>query len=190
MNLRGLNDPLLVVSDGAPGIIKAIEVCFPRAMRQRCLVHRMRNLAVKVPEDQWPEFKAQAQAAYQAPSRAIARELAKGVVADYGNTLASAVTCFMDDFEACIAHLGTVWNLVRGAGRAASCPGRRRAPSRRLPSSRPSDAAEQSLAPLSRRLGNAVDEQTDGLRSLRNNTPRPKSVRRKHLVLVRIKMVP
>ena len=47
----------LVTSDGAPGIIKAIEVCFPRAARQRCLAHRMRNLAVKVPEDVWPEFK-------------------------------------------------------------------------------------------------------------------------------------
>jgi hypothetical protein len=27
-----------------------------------------------------------------------------GLVADYGNTLARAVTCFMDDFEACIVH--------------------------------------------------------------------------------------
>jgi transposase-like protein len=53
-----------VVSDGARGIVKAIDVCFPRAMRQRCLAHRIRNLAVKVPEDQWPEFKARAQAAY------------------------------------------------------------------------------------------------------------------------------
>jgi putative transposase len=30
MKRRGLNDPLLVTSDGAPGIIKAIEICFPR----------------------------------------------------------------------------------------------------------------------------------------------------------------
>lgn len=53
----------------------------------------------------WPEFKVRVQAAYQAPSRAIARELAAGVVADYGRLHDSAVTCFMDDFEACIAHL-------------------------------------------------------------------------------------
>jgi transposase-like protein len=53
----------------------------PRAARQRCLAHRMRNLASKVPEEVWPEFKARVQAAYQAPSRAIARELAAGVVA-------------------------------------------------------------------------------------------------------------
>jgi hypothetical protein len=63
MKGRGINDPLLVTSDGAPGIIKAIEVCFPRAARQRCLAHRMRNLAVKVPEDVWPEFKVRVQAA-------------------------------------------------------------------------------------------------------------------------------
>src|SRR5437870_12198712 len=65
----------------------------------------MRNLAAKVPEDVWPDFKVRAQAAYQAPSRAIARELAAGVVADYGRKYDSAVACFMDDFEASIAHL-------------------------------------------------------------------------------------
>jgi putative transposase len=105
MRARGLGDPLLVASDGAPGIVKAIETCFPRSARQRCLAHRMRNLAAKVPEDQWPDFKARATAAYQAPSRAIARELAAGLVADYEKGLPSAVACFQDDFEACIAHL-------------------------------------------------------------------------------------
>lgn len=105
MRGRGLGDPLLVVCDGAPGIIKAIETCFPRSQRQRCLAHRMRNLAAKVPEDLWPEFKARATACYQAPSRAIARDLAAGVAANFETTLPSAVVCFMDDFEACIAHL-------------------------------------------------------------------------------------
>src|SRR5207237_1198310 len=62
---RGLPDPLLVVSDGAPGLIRAIEECFPRSARQRCLVHKLRNLQSKVPEDQWPEFKARAIACYQ-----------------------------------------------------------------------------------------------------------------------------
>ena len=105
LRARGLGDPLLVVSDGAPGIIRAIEECFPRSARQRCLAHRMRNLAAKVPADLWPEFKARATACYQAPSRAIARQLATGIRADYANVLPSALTCFEDDFEACIAHL-------------------------------------------------------------------------------------
>ena len=105
MRSRGLGDPLLVASDGAPGIIKAIDGCFPRSLRQRCLAHRMRNLSAKVPEDVWPDFKARVTASYQAPSRAIARDLATGIHADYGTDYPSAVTCFEDDFEACIAHL-------------------------------------------------------------------------------------
>jgi Transposase, Mutator family len=115
---RGLNDPLLVTSDGAPGIVKAIEICFPRADRQRCLAHRMRNLAAKVPEDVWPDFKVRAQAAYQAPSRAIARELAAGVVADYGRKYDSAVACFMDDGEESEINVGRkgVGNAPEGAG--------------------------------------------------------------------------
>lgn len=50
-------------------------------------------------------MKAGIQAVYQAPSRSIARDLAKGVVEDFVRELPSAVACFEDDFEACIAHL-------------------------------------------------------------------------------------
>src|SRR3712207_5186697 len=82
-----------------------MEECFPRSARQRCLAHRMRNLAVKVPADLWPEFKARVTACYHAPSRAIARDLAQGIRSDYAGSVPSAVACFEDDFEACIAHL-------------------------------------------------------------------------------------
>ena len=68
LRARGLGDPSLVVSDGAPGIIRAIEEGFPRSARQRCLAHRMRNLAIKVSADLWPEFKARVAACYQEPS--------------------------------------------------------------------------------------------------------------------------
>jgi putative transposase len=40
---RGLASPLLVISDGAPGLISAIEQAYPEALRQRCLVHRSRK---------------------------------------------------------------------------------------------------------------------------------------------------
>jgi putative transposase len=47
---RGLGAPLLIVADGAPGLIKAIEQCWPGSDRQRCCVHRARNLYAKLPE--------------------------------------------------------------------------------------------------------------------------------------------
>ena len=36
---RCLRAPLLVISDGAPGLIVAIEVQFPQSLRQRCVIH-------------------------------------------------------------------------------------------------------------------------------------------------------
>jgi transposase-like protein len=102
---RGLPDALLVASDGAPGMIRAIEECLPRSIRQRCLAHKMRNLQSKMPEDVWPEFKARAAACYQAASPALARLLRDDIAATYGKDLPSAVACLDNDFEACIAHL-------------------------------------------------------------------------------------
>lgn len=102
---RGLPDPLLVVSDGAPGLIRAIEECFPRSLRQRCLAHKMRNLQSKVPDNVWPEFRAHAQACYRAASASLARLLHDNIAQTYGADLPSAISCLDDDFEACIAHL-------------------------------------------------------------------------------------
>jgi putative transposase len=54
---RGLGSPLLVISDGAPGLIAAIEQAYPRALRQRCLIHRCRNIIAKVPAGMQAEVK-------------------------------------------------------------------------------------------------------------------------------------
>jgi len=51
----------------------------------------MRNLAAKVPTDLRPEFKTRVSACYQAPSRAIARQLAAGIRADDADLLPSAL---------------------------------------------------------------------------------------------------
>jgi transposase-like protein len=105
LKARGMNDPLLVISDGAPGLIRAIEEVFPKSLRQRCLAHRMRNLQAKVPEERWREVKAQAQAAYTAASPMLARLSKEEFVKRFERELPSATACFLDDFEACIAHL-------------------------------------------------------------------------------------
>lgn len=104
MKRRGLRDPLLVVTDGAPGLIAAVEKAFPRSVRQRCLAHKYRNLAKYVPEDRWGEFKAHAAACYQAPSMAVAKVLRDEVLERYKD-LPAATRCFLDDFDACTAHL-------------------------------------------------------------------------------------
>jgi hypothetical protein len=47
---RGLGAPMLIVGDGAAGPIQAIEQRWPASDRQRCCVHRARNLYSKLPE--------------------------------------------------------------------------------------------------------------------------------------------
>jgi transposase-like protein len=54
---RGLASPLLIVSDGAPGLIAAIEQAYPKALRQRCVIHRARNVLAKVPAGMQAEVK-------------------------------------------------------------------------------------------------------------------------------------
>ena len=55
---RGLRAPLLVISDGAPGLISAAELHFSRSLRQRCLIHRLRNALAKVSATDQDAFKA------------------------------------------------------------------------------------------------------------------------------------
>ncbi len=64
---RGLACPLLVVSDGAPGLIGAAERTMGAALRQRCLIHRCRNLLAKVPKNAQADVKADYWAIFDVP---------------------------------------------------------------------------------------------------------------------------
>src|SRR5213076_2870408 len=55
---RGLAAPMLIVADGAPGLIKAVEQCWPASDRQHCAVHRVRNLLAKLPERERERVRA------------------------------------------------------------------------------------------------------------------------------------
>jgi putative transposase len=105
LKARNLDDPVLVSTDGAPGLIRAVEEVFPKSLRQRCLAHKMRNLEAKVPADMWRELKGAAYAAYQAGSPKLAAMAKEDFVTQYEAEYPSATQCFLDDFDACIAHL-------------------------------------------------------------------------------------
>src|SRR5215218_5012425 len=57
LTARGLRPPLLVISDGAGGLINATESVLGRSLRQRCLIHRARNILAKVPGHAQAEVK-------------------------------------------------------------------------------------------------------------------------------------
>jgi transposase-like protein len=51
----------LVITDGCPGLARAIETVYPRARHQRCWVHKMRNILEKVRRRDESQVKAEAQ---------------------------------------------------------------------------------------------------------------------------------
>ena len=82
----------------------------------------LRNLNSKVPEDQWPEFKARAIVCYHADSPALARMLRDDIAVTYGTALPSALTCLQDDFEACTAHCARYTPQTRLSSKARTGP--------------------------------------------------------------------
>ena len=68
---RGLEGKHLqvIVTDGCPGLGAAIQTVYPRALHQRCWVHKMRNILEKVKKRDYEQVKADAQAIYQADNR-------------------------------------------------------------------------------------------------------------------------
>jgi putative transposase len=102
---RGLRAPTLVTSDGAPGLIAAIEEIWPYSLRQRCLVHKKHNILDKVPESARQEVKKALNAIYDAPNREVADVLTTDFLERYDELYPSAVACFQDDLEACLAFL-------------------------------------------------------------------------------------
>ena len=102
---RGLPVPTLITSDGAPAIISAIEEIWPQSLRQRCTVHKTRNILDKVPKNAQPEIKRAVNAIWEAPNREVADKLVKDFIERYGKDYPSAVACLQDDLEACLAFL-------------------------------------------------------------------------------------
>jgi len=104
---RGLAAPMLIVADGAPGLIKAIEHCWPASDRQRCCVHRARNLYAKLPERERERVK---HAYWQALDDAInvrdGKQRLQALVdeLDKGGFIAAS-KCLADDLDALVVHL-------------------------------------------------------------------------------------
>lgn len=102
---RGMNAPVMTVSDGAPGLTAALEEVFPEALRQRCLAHKLRNITGKVSVDDHAAVKGDVLSVFYAPSQEVARLLADTVIKKWQSAYPSAMSSFVDDFEACIAYL-------------------------------------------------------------------------------------
>src|SRR6059058_3145647 len=114
---RGLRPPLLVISDGAAGLINAAESVLARSLRQKCLIHRARNVLAKVPATAQDEVRAAYWAIFDTDALTTAglepgHKLVTAVQAridtfaeTYGKLYPSAVKCLLTDREQLTSYL-------------------------------------------------------------------------------------
>jgi transposase-like protein len=95
------------VADGAPGLISAIGELWPRADRQRCAVHRLRNLKAKLPKPEQERVRFNYWAALTDATRVKDGKLRlKVLISELEHAgYAAAASCLADDLDALVAHL-------------------------------------------------------------------------------------
>ncbi len=109
---RGLAVPLLTITDGAAGLIAAVETELAGSLRQRCLIHRARNVLAKVPIEHQPQVKAEFWACFDNidvdPGQAAVDEAQRRIDAftnRHATAFPAAVRCLEDDHQALTSFL-------------------------------------------------------------------------------------
>jgi len=105
MTARGLQEPLLVISDGNPGLKKALREVFPHALRQRCQVHKLRNILAKVPRTIQVKMTRLIHQVFYAATYDEGLRRGRALIARFKSRYPSAMACLEDDLEACLVHL-------------------------------------------------------------------------------------
>jgi putative transposase len=82
MRYRGLNQPMVVIGDGALGIWAALREVWPQTRPQRCWNHRVLNVLDKLPKRLWPQVRQDLRLAAKAPTCAACRERLEEIAAD------------------------------------------------------------------------------------------------------------
>lgn len=100
---RGLKDVCLVVSDGHPGIRKAVSTEFLGASWQRCKVHFMRNIMAHVTHKEKKKFAEQLKLIWTQPDKESAKNYAKQFISEYEKRFPDAIATLEEGLEGSLA---------------------------------------------------------------------------------------
>ena len=99
---RGLKPPQLIITDGNPGLLRAIDEIWPEVPRQRCVVHRTRNVLARVPKKRQAEVKKALDRIFHAACLDDAKEEARRLVSRYGREFTTASEVLTRHLEECL----------------------------------------------------------------------------------------
>jgi putative transposase len=95
----------LITTDGCSGLHAALDVVYPYVPRQRCWVHKLRNVASKLRRAQQQDCLAGARTIYQASTRREAVRCYWGWAQRWRKEASAAVVCLEQDLDNLLAFL-------------------------------------------------------------------------------------
>jgi len=99
---RGLKPARLIISDGNPGLLRAIKDAWPEVPRQRCVVHRTWNILARVPKRRQKEIKTALWRIFHAACLEDAQDEAKKFLERYGREFPAACEVLSQHLEECL----------------------------------------------------------------------------------------
>ena len=106
----------LVITDGCRGLHNALDTVYPYIRRLRCWVHKLRNVAAKIPRKQQESCLEEAKKIYQAATRREAVTLFRNWAASWRVVAPGAVSCVEEDLEELLSFLDCppfLWKKIR-----------------------------------------------------------------------------
>ncbi len=123
MRERGLKDPLLIIVDGCPGALRALDEVFPGVEVQRCTKHRMENVLEKVLNADREEARDDLRRVFYAPTLEHSKEAAR-LFEKKWKKYPSAVECLLTGLENCQTYYKfplTHWKRIRTTNAMERC---------------------------------------------------------------------
>lgn len=95
----------LIVTDGCPGLHRALDTVYPYVSRQRCWAHKLRNVANKLKRQDQRECTREAARIYQAETRREAVKCYREWEAHWQRAYPQAVKCLAKDLDELLSFL-------------------------------------------------------------------------------------
>jgi putative transposase len=99
---RGMVEPKLLITDGNPGLCRAMKEVLPGAARQRCTAHKTRNVLSRVKKSRQVEAKRALNNIFQAASLEDALKAASDFYRRYGKEFPTATEVLAKDLADCL----------------------------------------------------------------------------------------
>ncbi len=99
---RGVERVDLWITDGNSAMLNAVEAKFPQVRRQRCVLHKMKNVLGYVPKQQHALVAPELKAIFYQDSRTEAEQVLAAFCAKYEKTYGTAVECLRRNVDACL----------------------------------------------------------------------------------------